>query len=252
MATYRTTGFIIKRTDFGEADRILTIFTQYKGKVSAIAKGVRKMESRKGGNVELFNLTRFQLAEGKTMDIVLEAEVEASYQKLREDLHLVSLVYQLVELVDQFIQEDQANSIAFLLFKQAIESLNDSPTEDAARKILAYFQINFLTSVGFKPELNQCVKCGDKLVEEGTVFSPHLGGVVDSKDRGTVVSGMEISIEAIKTLRFFQIEGWSKAKRLKIDEVVLPEVENLLQNYLEFVLEKELRTVAFTRKTRTV
>jgi DNA repair protein RecO (recombination protein O) len=252
MATYRTIGFIIKRNDFGEADRILTLFTQYKGKISAIAKGVRKMESRKGGNVELFNLTRFQLAEGKSMDLVVEAEVEESYRHLREDLHLISLVYQLIELVDQFIQEDQQSSVAYLLFKQALSSLNNSPTEEEARKIAAFFQINFLTTVGFKPEMTQCVKCGHKLVEDGNIFSPHLGGVVDKNCRLQVVSGVEISIEAIKTLRFFQTEDWAKAQKLKIEPLVLHEIENLLQSYIEFVLEKDLKAVAFSKKTRTL
>lgn len=250
--TYKTTGFIIRRADYGEGDRILTLFTQYKGKITAVAKGVRKSTSRKGGNVELFNLTRFQLAEGKGMDIIVEAEVEESFKHLREDLHTVSLVFQLVELIDQFIQEGQSNSDGYLLFKKTLFELDKMPDQNLARKIVAYFQINFLTIVGFKPELTQCVKCGNKLTTGQNVFSPHLGGVVDQNCRHTVAAGVEISNEAIKTLRFFENQNWENAGKLKVEEKVLKEIEQLLNGYIEFVLEKDLKTLSFTEKAKKI
>ncbi len=250
MAMYRAVGFVIKRADYGEGDRILTLFTQYQGKITTVAKGVRKSTSRKGGNVELFNLTRFQLAEGKSMDLIVEAEVEESYKSLRDNLHLISVVYQMIELIDQFVQEDQSNPQAYFLFKQTIEELNKSPQEDRARATLVFFQINLLTMVGFKPELTACVKCGNKLRGDGNIFSPHLGGVVDKNCRSTVVAGVEIPIDSIKTLRFFQTQNWEQATKLKIEPLVLHELEDLLQSYIEFVLEKDLKTISFSKRTR--
>lgn len=250
MATYSTTGFIIRRADYGEGDRILTLFTQYKGKITAVAKGVRKSTSRKGGNVELFNLTRFQLATGKNMDLIVEAEVQESYKKLRDDLFLISLVYQLVELVDQFVQEGQSNSLGYQLFKTILEQLNSQPTQLEARKLLVIFQVKFLTTVGFKPELNQCVKCGHRLSEEGNYFSPSLGGVVDSNCRQLLVDSVEVSNSAIKALRFFGSVETKRAVKLSLEQKTLVEVESLLQLYLEHVLEKSLKAVNFTQKTQ--
>lgn len=250
MATYSTTAFIIRRADYGEGDRILTLLTQYKGKITAVAKGVRKSTSRKGGNVELFNLTRFQLYSGKNMDLIVEAEVEDSFKFLRENLHLVSLVYQLVELLDQFIQEGQTNPQAFLLFKDIIERLDKLPTPLEARKLIVIFEVKLLTEVGFKPEMNQCVKCGNKLTKDDNLFSPSLGGVVDKNCRQLVLDGVEISTTAIKAARFFETSELAKAVKLNLDQPVIVEIESLLQLYLEYVLEKDLKAINFSQRTQ--
>lgn len=250
MATYRATGFVIKRNDFGEADRILTLFTQYHGKVSAMAKGVRRMESRKGGNVDLFNLVRLQLAEGKSMELVVEADVEDSFRHVKDDLHLLSIAYQLTEIVDQFTQEDQSNPEGYFLFKQVMEELDKMPKEEQARALLLYFEINFLSTVGFKPELRQCVKCGNRLFDSGNLFSPVLGGVVDKDCRQTVAVGLEVSNDSIKTLRFLEANNLTNAKKLKIEKEVLEDVDGLLKKYIEFILERDLKAADFAAEAR--
>src|ERR687885_415233 len=88
---YRTEAIILRRSDFGEADRILTLYTPRYGKRRAIAKGVRKTTSRLAGHVELFTRVQLRLAEGRNLDIVTQAQIIAPYRALREDLERISL-----------------------------------------------------------------------------------------------------------------------------------------------------------------
>ena len=84
--TYRTEAIVIRRSDFGEADRLLTLFSVDHGKVRAVGKGARKPQSRKTGHVELFMRSKFLIAEGRDLDIVTQAEMVEAYAPLRDDL----------------------------------------------------------------------------------------------------------------------------------------------------------------------
>ncbi|MEK6256423.1 MAG: DNA repair protein RecO, partial [Chloroflexota bacterium] len=102
----RVEAIVLKHNDFGEADRLLTVYTRQRGKLRAIAKGVRKMHSRKGGHVEPFTEVSLQLATGRSMFIVSQAEAINSYVRLREELELVGYASYCVEMLDKFTYED--------------------------------------------------------------------------------------------------------------------------------------------------
>ena len=83
---YRTEGIVLKRSDFGEADRILTLYTPERGKMRVVAKGVRRITSRKAGHVELFVRSRCMIHKGRDLDILAQTESVETFRALREDL----------------------------------------------------------------------------------------------------------------------------------------------------------------------
>src|SRR5210317_1455264 len=106
--TYRTEAIVLRRTDFGEADRLLTLYSREHGKIKGIAKGARKPQSRKTGHVELFMRSRFFLAKGRDLDIITQAEAIDSYVALRSDLVRTTYASYAVELLDRFtVEEDK-------------------------------------------------------------------------------------------------------------------------------------------------
>lgn len=121
--TYKTEGIILKRINFGEADRLLTIYTKHLGKISALAKGVRRVTSRKGGNVEVFNQVSLFLAKGKNLDLVTEAQVINAFKIWRQDLKKVGLAYYFCELVDKLTPSRQANQAVFSLLRDFLEKI---------------------------------------------------------------------------------------------------------------------------------
>lgn len=149
MKTYKTEGIILKRSDFGEADRILTIFTKHYGKMRVIAKGVRKTTSRKGPSLELFNHVRIFVARGKNLDIVTEAEVINSFSKFRKNLKKVALAYQACELVDKLTAERAESREVFELLKDYLSQLTCYQLSAISNQQFALALLEFL---GFWPK----------------------------------------------------------------------------------------------------
>lgn len=124
MKSYKAEGIIIKRKNFGEADRILTIFTKKYGKIKILAKGVRRINSRRGGNIELFNQVNLGIHMGRTFDILTEAEVINTFQNVRKNLDLVGLAFHVSEVVDGLCPEHQAHPKVYDLMLGILNELD--------------------------------------------------------------------------------------------------------------------------------
>lgn len=122
---YKTPAIILKRKNFGEADKILTIFSLHSGKIKVLAKGVRKINSRRGGSLEIFNCCRFVLRRGKDFDLISEVEPILTFREWRKNLKKVAVAYYFCELVDKLLPEGQENKKIFELLKNYLNSLRD-------------------------------------------------------------------------------------------------------------------------------
>ncbi len=149
MPSYKTEGVILKRLNYGEADRILTIYTKHYGKIRAIAKGVRKITSRKGGNVELFNHCVLFLAKGKNLDIATEAQVINSFSRFGDDLEKAAAAFYIVELVDQLTPDGQVNRQVFDLLVETLTQMGLESSADERRQKVSRFEVGLLRLLGF-------------------------------------------------------------------------------------------------------
>ena len=244
---YRTDAIILHRTDFGEADRLLTVFTPERGKLRLLAKGVRKTTSRKAGHVELFMLTDLLVAHGRTWDIISQAEIVEPYRDLREDLDKTSQAYYLAELLDRFTEEHDANAPLFQLLTLTLAHL--SHTTDPFL-LLRYFELHLLSLTGFQPQLHFCVACGEALEPVENYFHFLDGGAL-CPTHGQIRSNAEpLPLSVLKVLRFLQTESWEKVAKLQLTPVTRQQVEMLLFNYITFLLERRLKSVEFLRQLK--
>ncbi len=145
MRTFKTEGIILKRTNYGEADRILTIYTKNYGKIKAVAKGVRKITSRKAGSLELFNHTIIFLAQGRSLPLITEAQAVNLFKFWRKNLAKVGVAYYFCELVDKLTPEEQENQAVFGLLKDYLEKINKFNLSTAVRN----FEEELLHELGF-------------------------------------------------------------------------------------------------------
>ncbi len=242
--TIRTEGVILRRKNFGETDRLLTVFTRKLGRVSVIAKGVRKPTSRKTGHVEPFMRSALLIAKGKNLYILTQAETIDAYMPLREDLTGIGYGAYVVELLDAFTYEEGANLTIYKLLTSTLERLSRG---DAAEIALRYYELRLLDSVGFRPEFFTCVECGKEIREESQYFSGKLGGVVcptcGERERGNHLR--RISPRALKYLRHFQRSPYSDLKDLSVPPELAPEIERIMHSYLVYVLERNLNSPNF-------
>ncbi len=143
MQYLKDQGFIIRRVNFGDSDRFLTLFTQNHGKIEVVAKGVRKITSRRGGAIELLNLIEFQTVKSAKNRILTEVQLISSNDHLKKELKHIEKVFLMCELVDAFMPEGTAHADVFDLMVRALAHV----TTD--EKTLTYFQARLLSILGF-------------------------------------------------------------------------------------------------------
>ncbi len=244
---YRTDAVILRRADFGEADRLLTVFTPERGKLRLLAKGVRKTTSRKAGHVELFMLTDMLIAQGNTWDIVSQAEIVEPFRDLREDLDRTSHAYYLAELVDRFTEEHDPNAPLFQLMTTTLAHLSHDADSFLS---LRYFELHLLSLTGFQPQLHFCVACGEALEPVDNYFHFVDGGMLCPTHGQSRPNAELLPLPVLKVLRYLQTEPWEKVARLQLSPATRQHVELLLFNYLTFLLERRLKSVEFLRQLK--
>ncbi len=244
---YRTEGIILRRTDFGEADRLLTLFTPYRGKLRVIAKGARKMTSRKSGHVELFSRGQFLVAVGRELDILTQAETLEPYRPLREDLLRTTYAYYVAELADAFTAERDENRPIFDLLRDAFGWLGN--TEDLAL-VARYYELHLLGLAGYQPQLFVCLNCKETLTEEINYFHAAEGSVYCRKCGYDRVGTVELSVNAQKVLRFLQTRDWETCRLLRLSPATHVEIERVMNHYITYHVERRLKSVDFMHRLR--
>lgn len=244
---YRVEAIVIRRRDWGEADRLLTLYTREQGKMQAVAKGARKPTSRKAGHVELFTRVRLLIARSRSIDIITQAETVETYRLLRESLERSTLAHYFAELLDRFTGEAQADRALFNLLSSALVWLCEA---DDLRLVARYYELCLLELAGFRPELHHCPGCGKELEPVESFFSPAEGGVLCPSCGKGRRDAFPLSLTAFKVLRYGQTRDWDHFQRLRLKPPLHDQVEQALYRYLVFVLERNLKSVEFLRQLR--
>lgn len=162
MRSFRIEAIVIKRRDIGEADKILTILTPHQGKISAVAKGVRKINSRRAAHIELLNHCVLNLHESR-IPIVTEAETLKHFSELKNDLYKAGLAFYVCELVDGLIPEHQENKQAFNLTLNVLRKLEN---DENPKALIKNFEQELLTLLGFWPQKQQlAIQDSDAFIE---------------------------------------------------------------------------------------
>lgn len=238
---YRTEALILRRSDFGEADRLLLLATPG-GKRRVVAKGVRKTTSKLAGHIELFTRASLLLAVGRNLDIITQSEIRDSHPTLRVELARLSCGYYAAELYDRFSEEDDENRALFELLTRTFAALDRSTNPDL---VLRSYELGLLQLTGYRPHLHRCVVCQELLTEEASRFSPALGGVLCPRDQGADRTALVMNGPAFRLLRYLQSQPLEAVEALRLTPAVRGETEGLLRAYLRQILERDLRSVAF-------
>ena len=245
----RVHAIILRHADWGEADRLVTLYTREQGKLRAVAKGARKITSRKAGHLEPFTQVKLQLSRGRDLFIVTQADTVDAYLPLRESLVLTGYASYVVELLDRFVYEQEgANPTLFRLLADTLQRLSD---EDDTWLAVRYYEMRLLDYLGFRPQLFECANCGREIQAEDQFFSFSAGGVICPRCGQGLPNLKFISLETLKYLRHFQRSSYGEAARARPSSEVRAEAENLMQGYFTYLLERELNSPGFLKRVRT-
>jgi DNA repair protein RecO (recombination protein O) len=174
---YTSEGFVLARRKFGEADRIIDIYSKEKGKVSLIAKGVRRPGSRKRGHLEIFSKINFQAANGRGMGILTEVETLDDFKEIRKSIKRVSLAYYFMEVIGKITHEGEGNSDIYFFISNNMERLKK---ESKLKKLRLEFIENLLKLLGYWPKNSNLSFPDEKLEEvlERQIYSKRVGKIM--------------------------------------------------------------------------
>ena len=159
--SFSTEGIIISRKNYGEADRLLSIFSKHYGKMFLMAKGVRKPKSRKRGHIEIFSRVRYSFTKNDNFILMNEAELVNSYDEVRSSLRKTSLAYYFIEVISKIIQEDEKHEE---LYETLVIYLNSLKTFNQLKDLRFRFINDVLVLLGYWPK-GKYMDNPDKVIE---------------------------------------------------------------------------------------
>jgi DNA repair protein RecO (recombination protein O) len=244
---YKTEAIIIRARKFGEADRILTLYTPTYGKIDAKAKGVRKTTSRLSGHLQPLTRCVLQLAQGHTADVITGVETLDSFRGIHEDLDCLSRGLYVAELTDRMTAEHVHSFPIFRLLSDTLTRLQLAESADTA---VRYFEMRLLDQSGFRPELERCVGCGNELDANDHFFAPIAGGAVCRGCVPGLAGPRVLTLNALKVLRLLQRGSYNDVARVSVPTDLADEVERHLRSYIITVLERDVNAAAFIERLR--
>lgn len=173
MPLYRLPAIVLRTYPFQETHFIVTLFSPTKGKIRAIAKGCRRLQSSLGRAVQPMVQAVFLLAEGKNLDVITQGEIKSVFPKTRENLERLAHGLYAMELIDRFVEEPEPQPNLYFLLLKTLEALE---TSDAPPPLLRGFEANLLRLLGYAPRLDACVQC--ERAGSPARFSARLGGIL--------------------------------------------------------------------------
>jgi DNA repair protein RecO (recombination protein O) len=230
MKTIVTTGVVLSRTDYGEADRILHFLTPDHGKITAIAKGVRKSKSKLAGGIELFSVSELSFIVGRSeIYTIISARLDKHFDNIVKELERTNVGYDFLRLINKST-EDNTDPEYFELLKQSLEALNDLSLEP--RIISLWFSAQLIKMAGHTPNLK--TDCEGAKLAEGSSYKFDFGSMCFDLDK----SGQNVfNANHIKFLRL----GFAAAKPQILHQVkntneisgqISPLIQSILQNFI--------------------
>lgn len=230
---------MLRRHEVGEADRLIVLFSRRRGKLGALAKGARKLTSRRAGHIELFTHVDLLLQERPGLDYVDQAETIDAFRPLREDLELTSYGYLVVELADALTSDGQEQTE---LYELLVDTLGALCGDVDPRTVVQHYTVLLLGIVGYQPQLEHCLVCEEAIEPGSNYFSVFLGGVVCPACGPREPSARPISHDALKLLRNLQRIATPGSVRLAVAPIVGRELGRLLRELVERHTERKLRS----------
>jgi DNA repair protein RecO (recombination protein O) len=247
---YRTKGIVLRRRDFDEADRLLTVLTCDRGKVTLLAKGARKIASRKAPHVDLFRQVDLLVHQGRNFGIVSQAEATGAYCNLGEDLQRVAAAHYVAELVDSLLIEGDDTAGVYELTASVLEWLSDGGDPRLCQR---YFELHMLDLAGYRPQLFRCLGCDSWVEAVDNRFDIVAGGLYcPTCSEHSHPHGRAVSVGAQKVMRFLQRSQVEHCRRLVLSEALHAELESLQSAYMRHVLDRAPKSVRFIEAVRAL
>jgi len=246
MGLFETEAIVLNVLRLGEADKLVTLLSEKRGKIKGVAKGARRTKSRFGAALEPFTHCNAILFE-KRPTILLrmnQADILHPFLRIRDDLERIGAAARMVRMVTALLPEGEANPKIFSLLLTGLGQVERSEHLDW---LVRAFEIRCLKYAGYQARLDRCLNCHREFVSGPVYFSPKNGGTVCRACARTTHEQLQtVSPGTLSMMRLVARMNWAGLFRLKATPEMLREVQDIVDAHLTFILGKPLKQTALS------
>ncbi|MFH1359544.1 MAG: DNA repair protein RecO [Candidatus Omnitrophota bacterium] len=239
----KTEGVVLKRFDFRETSCIATFFTRDHGKIKGVLKAIRKDTKKFGSSVDKFSVNDlvYYWHANADLHLVGQCDLKQFYFPIRQNMKRALAAQYSCELVDAIMPPEEPNEDVYHLMMNFLESLQ--AIKDI-NKLVHIFQIRMLHLSGFRPHIDHCLIC-QKDIPTRSRFSTQLGGLLCMNCLSNDPAAHPISKGAIASMLHIEQSDWQKSLRLGLAKSIQKELKYVLNNFLSFHLEKQVKSARY-------
>ena len=238
MSIHKAEAIVLSTQNFRQTSLIANFYTREFGKLAGLLKGIREDSKKFNSNLDTLSINEiiFYKKVKSSFHLISQCDLKRDFRLIKGNLDKVKKALLLIKLVDILTIEEDKNENIFDLTLACLEQLENSCDLD---KILLIFKIKLLDFCGFKPHLDSCVCCNNKIIAQAK-FSLKLGGLLcerclikDTKSR-TVFRG------SVASILYIEKNDFENVLRLGMNQAIKRELGQILDAFLEFHLDKKL------------
>lgn len=251
MRLYRTDAIILKKMNFQENDRIISMFSPGKGKLKVIAKGSRKIKNRFSGSLETGNIVRATIYEKKAGELgfLSNCDLKESWSELRKDFEFTETFFYMLSVVEELIPEYESCIDAYNLL---LNILNHYDGEKDIFNVITFFDINISRIIGVVPVFTKCAGCGGKIDGKSVAYSKKCGGVIcENCAPKHPVSG-HLSLGALKAMTLIGNGGMMVGGNVRLSESFKEDIDKFLYPFIAYHTGKDIKARGILRQMHLI
>ena len=245
MNNYVTEAINLKSYNLNDADKIILMYSKDNGLIKGVAKGIKKPKSKLGARMDLLVANTLQLLKGRSLDTIIQANTVNNFRKTKEDIDKIMFSSYVSELVVNFGEGSEAASkeIYELLYK-ALNRISDSKDKKESLIAVIKFQLKLMLIMGFCVELDTCLCCRERVLDEDMFFSSQMGGIICNECNETLGIKLKMHhkirdfLQAMLQFDFNYESDYDKKATEKVCQVCF----NLLDEYIKTHSNKRQKT----------
>ncbi len=252
---FSSDAILLKRTEYGDYDLIITFLTRSMGRISVIAKNAKKSVKRFAGALDPFSVMNISCTRSKrrnSMPVLCSVDLDDSFAKIRTDAAMTGYAFYWVEIINSWLEEGKAQQPLYDLLLYVLAALNSGSMKKEVLSLL--FQIRFMTISGFGPNLSRCGKCStpiDEINQNRIIFDFAEGKFICDKCGANYTRhGIAVSKGTLKQLIWINNSDIKRIERIKLSPCSLYEGEKLLESFVPCHIGKNMKSLVFLRRIR--
>ena len=240
METFKVEGVILATSNFGDANRVVTLYTKEIGKLEVNAYGCRRSRSPLSGALQMFNLIRAEINHGVQVDTIRDADIINFYPNLTADIERLSYAAIFFEIVNKMTLPKICEVEIYNLLVKSLPVLNKKNPQIATLMAIA----QFMEFTGFQLNFENCVRCGKKIIGDASLSFSDGGAICESCSHGAV-KGLHYPESLRQTFEKLLSFDWLTENQLTFNLRQIHAAEKILFRYVQTLLNQELKSIKF-------